>query len=221
MRYLIFVPKPQTKQMGAALLESVGLGDHAKGFDTMQCAAGPTGSSGVLFGWLDPVQNRLVYEPEKQTWIPSLAEGDRPAGAYWVGVWNESKPTETDVRRPEFRKGVWVTMADGTRWQFPSPSTLERFPEIKDGKLTWVVDEQFSWFVAEIDKRRAMLTTDETTPGKAFVSWDLEQDFAFIIRALRLNYRLVPEVVVHLRLISESTLKALTTGILGYTLIED
>ena len=112
-------------------------------------------------------------------------------------------------------------MADGTRWQFPSPSTLERFPEIKDGKLNWVVDEQFAWFVAEVDKRKAMLTVDPETPGKAYVSWDLEQDFAFIVRALRLNYRLTPEVVVHLRLISESILKNITTGILGYTLTGD
>ena len=108
-------------------------------------------------------------------------------------------------------------MADDSRWQFPSPATLERFPEIKDGKLTWVVDEQFAWFVQEIDRRRAMLTVDSETPGKAFVSWDLVEDFAFIVRALRVNYRLVPEVVVHLRLISETTLKSLTTGILGYS----
>ncbi len=66
-----------------------------------------------------------------------------------------------------------------------------------------------------------MLTVDSETPGKAFVSWDLQEDFAFIVRSLRLNYRIVPEVVVHRRLINETTLKSLTTGILGYTLIED
>ncbi len=220
MRHMIFIPKAESKLEGHALLSSVGLEDHAKGFDCLSIQ-GPGNVSGWIFGWLDPSQPRLTFEPEKQTWIPSIVEGERASGAYWVGIWNESKPTETDLRRPEFRKGVWITMADGTKWQFPSPSTLERFPEIKDGKLTWVVDEQFSWFVAEVDKRRAMLTVDPQTPGKAFVSWDLEQDFAFIVRALRLNYRLTPEVVVHLRLISESILKTLTTGILGYTLTED
>lgn len=220
MRYLVWVPNGNAKADGAALLKSVGLEDHAKGFDAMP-TGGPVPGSGYLFAWTDPTDNRVAYKPEEQTWIPSMADGDRPAGAYWVGIWNDKKPTETDVRRPEFRKGVWVTMADGTRWQFPSPSTLERFPDIKDGKLTWVVDEQFSWFVAEVDKRKAMLTFDPETPGKAFVSWDLEQDFAFLVRALRLNYRLTPEVVVHLRLISESILKTLTTAILGFVLTED
>lgn len=219
MRYMIFVPNPASgKAKATGLLESVGLTDHAKGHDALP-VQGPGNVAGWLFGWLDHEQSRLCYEPNKQTWIPSLADGDRGAGAYWVGIWNDSKPTETDLRKPEFRKGAWVTMADGTRWQFPSPSTLERFPEITDGKLRWVVDEQFAWFVAEIDKRRATLTIAEG--GKAFVTWDLAEDFAFIVRSLRLNYRLVPEVVVHLRLISESILKSLTTSILGYTIIEE
>jgi hypothetical protein len=221
MRYLIFIPKPSAKLQGRALLESVGLGDHAKGFDALPIAAGPTGQAGTLFAWLDHEQTRIAHEPDQQTWIPSLISGDQPSGAYWVGVWNDSPPSEKDLRRPEGRKGAWITMADGSRWQFPSPDKLERFPEIKDGKLTWVVDEQFAWFVQEIDKRRAMLTVDSETPGKAFVSWDLVEDFGFIARALRLNYRIVPEVVINRRLISETTLKSLTTGILGYSLIED
>lgn len=220
MRYLIFTPKGETKLQGQALLESVGLGDHAKGFDVLP-TNGPGNVPGYLFGWLDHVQTRIAYKPEEQIWIPSLIEGERKEGAYFVGIWKDSPPTEQDLRKPEGRKGSWVTMADGTKWQFPTPTTLERFPEIKNGKLTWVVDEQFAWFVNEIDKRRAMLTTDAETPGKAFVSWDLAEDFGFIVRSLRLNYRIVPEVVVHRRLISETTLKSLTTGILGYTLIED
>ncbi len=219
MRYLIFIPKGKSKLQGKALLESVGLGDHAKGFDVLP-VQGPGNVSGWLFGWLDPAAPRLTYEPEKQTWIPSLIEGERKAGAYWVGIWNESPPTESELRRPESRKGAWIVMADGNRWQFPSPTTLERFPEIKDGKLKWVVDEQFAWFVQEIEKRRASVTEDSETPGKGFVSWNLEEDFAFIVRSLRLNYRIVPEVIVNLRLISETILKNLTAGILGYVLME-
>ena len=221
MRYQIFVPKSDTKVQGAALLQSVGLEDHAKGFDELQIAKGPDGKPGTLFAWLDHEQTRICFEPDQQTWIPSLITGDRKAGAYSVGIWKDSPPTEMDLRRPESRKGAWVTMADGNKWQFPSPATLERFPEIKDGKLTWVVDEQFAWFVQEINRRRAMLTNDPETPGKAFVSWDLVEDFGFIVRALRPNYRVVPGVVINRRLIRETTLKSLTTGILGYTLLED
>lgn len=219
MRYLIWIPEHDKQKRGEHLLQAVGLGDHAKGFDALP-ALGPDGKQGWLFGWLDHVQNRLTFDPEAQVWIQSLPEGDRPEGAYWVGIWKDSRPTEQDMRRPEGRKGVWITMSDGTKWQIPSPGTLERFPEIKGGKLQWVVDEQFAWFIQEIDRRKAMLTVDTTTPGKAFVSWNLEEDFGFIVRALRLNYRIVPEVVVQLRLISESTLRNLTTGLLGYTLIE-
>lgn len=219
MRYLIFIPKSDRIVLNE-LLCSVGLADHAKGFDALPCC-GPGDVQGWLFGWLDHVQTRIAYKPEEQTWIPSMIEGDQKEGAYFVGIWNDSPPTEQDLRRPEGRKGAWVTMADGNKWQFPTPTTLERFPEIKDGKLTWVVDEQFAWFVQEIDRRKAMLTVDSETPGKAFVSWDLQEDFAFIVRSLRLNYRIVPEVAVNLRLISMTALKSLTTGILGYTLLED
>lgn len=219
MRYLIFLPHSQHKLQSQAL-ESVGLSDHVKGCDCLP-TTGPNNQQGWMIGWLDHEQTRLTYSPDEQVWIPSMIDGDRPEGAYWVGIWKQSPPTETDLRRPEGRNGAWITMADGSRWRFPSPATLERFPEIKDGKLTWVVDEHFAWFVSEIEKRKAMLTVDSETPGKAFVTWNLEDDFAFIVRALRLNYRLVPEVVIHQKLINESTLKALTTGILGYTLIEE
>jgi hypothetical protein len=217
MRYLVWIPKNADKQLtGQLLLNSVGLDDHT-GLDVVQ-STGPGGSAGWLFAWLSPDQPNLAYKPDEQIWIPSLADGDRPAGAYHVGIWKEKPPTEADVRRPDHRKGTFVPMADGTRWLFPTESGLERFPNIVDGRLQWVVDERFNWFVTDLQRRKAMLTRDPEDPGRAFVSWNLEEDFAFLVRALRINYRLTPEVVVHLKLISESVLKNLTVSLLGFTL---
>ncbi len=85
MRYLIFIPKGESKLQGHALLASVGLADHAKGFDVLP-TNGPGNVPGHLFGWLDHVQTRLAYKPEDQAWIPSIIEGDRKEGAYWVGI---------------------------------------------------------------------------------------------------------------------------------------
>jgi len=219
MRYLVWIPKNADKQLtGQLLLNSVGLDDHS-GFDVVQ-STGPGGSTGWLFGWLSHDQPNLAYKPEEQIWIASLAEGERAAGAYHVGIWKEKEKllTEADLRRPDHRKGAFVTMADGTKWLFPTESGLERFPHIVDGRLQWVVDERFNWFVTDLQRRKAMLTVDSQEPGKAYVTWDLAEDFAFLVRALRINYRLTPEVVVHLKLISESVLKNLTVSLLGFTL---
>ncbi len=219
MRYQVFIAKSESKLQGAALLQSVGLEDHAKGFDTLPIAKGPDGKPGTLFAWLDHEQTRICYEPDKQTWIPSLIEGDRKAGAYWVGIWKDSPPTEKDLRRPEGRTGVLIPVADGSVWRFPLPDTLERFAEIKDGELTWVVDQAFAWFCSEIEMLKA--TRIRREDEKVWLSLRPEEDFKFAVRALRINYRITPEIVAALRLISVSKLNSITAKLMNFPLLDE
>ena len=92
MRYLIYVPG-QSDGTVKDLFGKLGLSEIENGIEVIS-SAGPDGQRGKLCGWLSSTQNQLIYKPEAQTWIPSAKSGDRESGAYWIGIWKDSPPTE-------------------------------------------------------------------------------------------------------------------------------
>jgi len=197
MRFLVNIPgdhegSPQD------IMESVGLGEIARGMDAQKQQAGPAGH-GINLGWLDSVQSDMRYLPDQQTWLPSL----KPK-AYWIGIWNDSAPTEEDLRRPDHRTGVQIGLNNGESWTVPTPDTLERFPQPdpeRPGQIMWSVDEQFNWLVTDLNKIVAERVTQDGE--NQLLVFDKEQDFDFFCRLLQVNYRITPEVIMHLRLMSD------------------
>ena len=224
MRFLLYVPGPAKGKTPQDELTRVGLGEIAAQVDTGDTPTGPDGKGGLLFGWLDSIQNRFGFLPDQQTWIPSAASGDRATGAYWVGLWNEDAPTEEDLRRPDHRAGSWVTLGDGGKWLVPTLGTLDRHPRLQpDGSLQWCIDEAFNWLVTDLEKREATGVTRTTQNGQEVRSfiYDDEKDFWFLCRLLQINYRLTPEVVSHLGLLTRVTIRAMVATMMDMVLVED
>jgi len=218
MRFLIYIPGQNSEGTPKELFETVGLGDIAGGID-VKPSEGPDGERGRLCGWLSSTQNQLIYKPESQVWIPSAKAGDRDSGAYWVGIWNDSAPTEEDLRKPNCRRGSFIKLGNGERWSVVVPESIDRFPLLNaDGTLTWVADESFNWLVTSIDKRRAdaLATVDED--GLVDIKFNFVDDWQFLVSVLQINYRITPEVVSHMRLFSQQAIKELISALMGMPL---
>lgn len=219
MRFMIFVPGSSTVDgKPADVLKAIGLEHLARGIDVKQ-SDGPNECRGRLFWWQDSkTAGHFQYMPEKQTWIPS-AKCARESGAYWIGFFKDSPPTEEDLRKPDHRSGAFVKLGNGDRWSIVSPNSLDRFPLLNaDGTLTWVVDESFNWLVTDIQKRRAEALTTVTEDGIVTLSFNLEKDWHFLCSVLAINYRITPEVVSTLRLFSQQSVKEMIATLMDMPL---
>lgn len=214
---MIFVPG-DTHVDGTAkdLLKAVGLEHLARGIEPKP-SEGPDGLRGRLFWWSDStVAGHFLYKPEVQTWIPSAKSGDRKSGAYWVGFFNDSPPTEEDLRKPDRRSGPFVKLGNGERWAIVFPGSLDKDALLNaDGNITWVVDEAFNWLVTSVEKRTAETKATEDENGDFTMIFDDEKDWRFFCDVLAINYRVTPEVVSHLRLFSRRTVRELLAAMMG------
>jgi len=231
MRPLIYIPGREDRSP-AEHFAAVGLGEISAGLDVMRPTSGPvamSGDPGLLFGWLSPTQNQFDYFPDKQTWIKSAANGDLNAGAYWVGIWNESPPTEEDLRRPDHRAGAQVVLGDDGSWSIPTLGQMDRIAKLQDdGRLVWCVDEQYNWLVTDLEKREATGTIpqDPEPDGTAKLKaegirtflFDDTADWFFLSRVLQINYRITPELVSYLGLLSRDSVRGIVSGMMGLTL---
>lgn len=90
-------------------LEAAGLsyaiGD---GCTRSECRTGPSNVGGMVL----TKSGRCGYYPEQQTWR-------RMRDKVWVGITNDSPPTEEETRRPKLLASFPVEMASGQSWQVP------------------------------------------------------------------------------------------------------
>lgn len=219
MKYLIYIPGTGNDGSPSDLLKSVGLDHLSKAIDVKQ-SEGPDGERGRLFWWPDSkTAGQFLYKPGTQTWLPSAKDGDRGSGSYWLGFFNDSPPSEEDLRRPDHRGGEFVKLGNDERWSICSPSRIDRFPLLNsDGTITWAVDEAFNWLVAEIDKRRAEALSTMDDEGSVTLTFSFEHDWRFLCSVLQINYRITPEVVSHLRLFSQQSIKQMISELMGMPL---
>ena len=73
-----------------------------------------TGSGCIFASGRD--DERLRYEPDKQTWSKSINE---KGGGYWVGFYTDNPPTAADLARDEQIDGHKVKLSDGSEWLVP------------------------------------------------------------------------------------------------------
>lgn len=217
MRYQIFIPKTVTPDPTPAdALRSVGLDVLADGCDSQNCVKGPDGQPGRVFAWLSPDALQLGYQPERQTWIPSAKRGDRKAGAYYVGFWDDSPVSEKELRKPDHGIGEWIPMGNGESWIVTNEHNIGRIPAFgDDGKLVLRADPAFAWYTMELRRRRESIVWDEEKTRPLLIDTDIEADFEFLTRVLQLNYRIIPEVIVHLGLLPEQTLMKIAFSFVG------
>ena len=200
--HLIFIDRDNLVGLATAeQLEAVGLADHAHGARTVQCD-GPEGLGGTLFGWDVSATGRMHFKAEEQTWIPAAKSGDLPARRYWVGVWNDSPPTEKDLRRPGTLWGEDIVLGDGKPWVVPVPAALPHDIMLAtDGSLVMEPKRRYQDVCLEARRLRRLRLSADTVRIDYIVLW------RFCLQCLNLNYRLPPELASHFRLIDTDNIR--------------
>jgi hypothetical protein len=204
--HLVFVDNELLRgESKEAAFKRVGLEDHTAGCDALQVSPeqSPSGSAGILFAWRSKGDDQIIFNAEKQQWMKS-------ADGYWVGVWKDNLPTEEQLRRPYMQKGVWVPFGTGEKWKLPTVATIDQELALKDdGKWEYKPLRELSWYSEEIEKRQSSFDYEETPEGGLNVNlrYDPLEDIQLVIRALRINYRILPEVVAMTRLMTTRNVK--------------
>lgn len=151
--FLYFVPHVREAPSAQRLIE-LGLADAAHrdcgrvlpghSNNAVNDGKGPGGAGGWIVG---PVGEVSPYQPAAQTWVP----GER----WWLGFWNERKPTPADLLRTDWQRGTEVTLGDGQGWTVPVAKLQPGVLRFEGGKwVTGPAPESAALF-AEADRLRA------------------------------------------------------------------
>lgn len=154
--FLYFVPGSATR---LDELRQLGLGYAFDADPTPRgCQSGPGGANGVIVCDERSVPlEKLGYWPARQTWKK------HPIRDYWVGMYQEARPTPDDLARPEQIPGEWLKLDDGNKWLAPKARRWEEFDE----QLLWLcdlpkrltLDDSGRWTLGEIKPRYERLWT--------------------------------------------------------------
>lgn len=183
------------------LLERVGLADLAHNFDALDCP-GPDGRAGRMYGWLSPPQPRIVADWSELQADPAKRWQGLEAGRYLLAWWPAAPPTAEELRRPHTWPGDFVELG-GQQWLIATP---ERLPVAlvlaDDGQLAHEPIRRMSRYVFSAEYEAACRAWQETLAGGASEA-EFDPLWRFAVEALRQNYRITPEVVSLLRLLTD------------------
>jgi len=198
------------------LFKSLGLEDHIAGCDALPVSdeESPCDKPGILFAWRTQKDNQIIVKKAEQEWMKS-------ASGYWVGVWKDKLPTEEQLRRPYMQKGQWIELKSG-RWKLPTPATIDKDIALNDdGTWKYVPIRELSWLSEECEKRYADFQVDEADGEMTTrVEYNPLEVIGLIIRALRINYRITPEVVHMMRLMTQRDISEAYGKMFGLTFTE-
>lgn len=183
------------------VLRSVGLGDMILDANSFAIGEGPSGEPGTLWFWPKPGRPQFGYNAN-QSWVKAAARDNLPAGRYWVQTDGDLSPVE--LRRPYQERGVWRTLGDGEQWLFPSAAELPRDLILEDdGSIRFELQRKFSDFGIEADRWKERCVKGADGDGGEFSFVDMVR---FAVDALRINYRLTPEIASAKRLFSTANI---------------
>lgn len=198
MHFLVFIPdcKPADLEQTAKV---AGLTPILGGHDVLPAVQGPGEKTGLMIGHLSPTNPLLNYQPHKQDWIPSVVKDENGQPRYWVGIWKDSPPTESELRRHYTQAGPLVKFGQHS-WKLPTPDTVDaRAVYADDGSMRWEVTRQFAWVCDEADQFRKQYL-DEFGLREMVFRVDPSQQVGWLLKLLQINYRMLPEVAVSLDL---------------------
>lgn len=208
-----------------AALESTsracGLSSLLTGHDVLPNMPGPHGGTGLQIGWPSPTQPRFHYEADSQQWVPSILKDDVGKPRYWVGFWKDQTPKENELRRHYTQAGPLVELGN-QRWKLPTPTTIDaRAVYADDGSMRWEVIRQYSWVCDEAEQLRQTYLEEFGLRSIVFRSEPSAQ-IGWLLKLLQINYRITPEVAVHLDLwIGKDKILDLFLSTLGLSRVSD
>lgn len=205
MHYQLFIPHTPGEPLGTApqALERLGLSDLIAGHEARDSQGPGEFSQGHLVAWRRPGKNeRMHYNVQEQTWIPSVAHGPdgQGKGRYWVGFWNDSPVTPDDLLRPYSHRGETVEFGDGQHWRLPILQELPRDIILADDG-TWKFELQRRYHDLVRDAEQIL---KDILAGQGHDFGTLTE---FVLRCMNQNYRVLPEVASHLRLFSTENIQ--------------
>lgn len=134
------------------------------------------------------------------------------SGRYWVETTGPYSPAE--LRRPYQERGIWLVLGDGSEWLIPNESELPRDLILEDdGSIKFELQRRFAEFGTEVDRWRER--TSREIEGDSAEVYSYRELLDFATRALRVNYRITPEIVNSLRLFSTSNVMRAVFATMG------
>jgi hypothetical protein len=207
----------------AGELAGLGLG-HLAGapLACRECALGPEGRPGVLLAAAAP--EGLGFYPQRQRWM--RLTGGLLLVPTFVGLETAAPPTPADLARPEQIDGYRVVLGDGNPWvipvarRFPAGTCLpESLALGPDGKLIREVLPAYAgaWRLAqEVCADLASDGAEYGDPGLEPQAMTDARAFVVACEVLALNYRVGPDEVGLLRLLTTRTLPAVLSWFVEY-----
>jgi hypothetical protein len=212
--FLLFIPG--ARGASSKVLEDVGLADFAAGAEFASANAPrdllPAGvaSSGTICAWRKPgAVMPMGFVPAEQDWVPAAASDGLAAARYLVGLTKNAPPRPPELLRPYPYQGQDFPLGDGHQWLFPEYRELPRDILLNDdGTFKFEVQRQFHAFSLDCLRWSADLSRAHKDGETAEARFSYTRIFVFLVQALRLNYRMLPEVASHLRLFNTANVVA-------------
>lgn len=202
-RFLIYIPGDD--KANPAKLDAVGLSHLKPRANFLPASSGPDGKPGVVISWPTDPAGLMGYLPNDQEWTPADADGDRPAGRYWIGFVKGRPPRATELEWPVQVDGQLVKLGDGWSWRMPAAGKLPKnCRRGADGKWGFIVRDQFAQFWEE-SYRWYIALGEMVLTGNGTYQVDASC-CDYLTRALGMNYMLTPEVVSRLELFGTDTI---------------
>lgn len=209
MHYQLWIPNARGQD--PRMLEELGLADFIVGAEFMPEAKGPVEGPGVIIAWRRPGHALIGYQPDRQTWLPAVPREGLAGGRFWLGFWNDQPVTPQDLARAYPQPGHRVQLGDGREWLVPLAKELTADLKMQDDG-TWRYEIQRRFHAFYLDYLRWITLFGEASEG---TTYDFGEAADFVLQGLRINYRLLPEAVSHLRLFDTDNLKRSLFAILG------
>lgn len=164
--------------------------------------------------------DRMNWRPKEQTW--KQAENKK----FWIGFWNDRKPTEADLRRESMLDGYDIQLGDGGKWRipiarlYPAGTCLEQTMILSDGVCKYEVIEKHLQFSRRVE---ALWDDFQIQAGWKEGDYKLEdpQRYELAAEALKLNYFAGIDEVNMLRLLTTRTIRKALAAILDVPHMEE
>lgn len=227
MNPLIYIPGQPPRN--DETLEALGLGplldaDSVCAMWSDLPGATPDGERGVLVQF-DAPRRPASSSPrglnlEMQQWKQASRQGELEKGRYWLGWDREHRPGPQDLRRGHTVSGEMLTLLDGQNWdvavQYFVPTRLGI--DIETGEQVRVPQGEYVPFVERCRALEAQLFeqwSDLTAEDLADRTVSLPDGLRFATEALAINYRLVPDLVDGLELLSDREVGEIVMAAVG------
>jgi hypothetical protein len=194
-------------------LKSVGLEDHAQGAEVMVVTAKEsfTGQPGKLIAWKAIGDNQHRIDQEKQIYIHNKRNN------YHVVIWKDAPPKEAELRREKTQGGKFIRFGedgDQSSWKIAAHGQIDQRIHFEDDEsVRFTPIRKYAWFVDECQK---ILEETMTIEGDSVsYKYSMADAAALVLKSLRINYRITPEVVNHLNLLTIKNISDAYQAILG------